>query len=477
MNAVSIRGEWVGRKIDGRFPLIGWLGGTDSSGVFLTEMDGASQTQAASDGSPSGSGPRKAAIRLLPASGRAEDWLAGWAAASSLSHPHLARILHFGRAEIDGAGLVYVVTEFAEEMLAQILPERALTADETREMLGPVLDALDYLHGKGYVHGHVKPANILVIENDVKLSSDGLVARGKASQELLSNDMYNAPEAGGGPMTPAADTWSLGVTLMEALTQQSPIWDAATDADAEIPASLPKPFDEIVRECLHVDPARRCTVNDIRAMLEGKPRPVAQPAPQAPERRPPQASQHMEKLGSNEASGHSYRADSAEKPAPAKIPLVPLIAGFVLILAVIIGLAMHSHKTETVPTETETTQKAPVAEPDSKQPVQAPAAGVSTKAEALDRVLPDVPRAASSTIEGKVSVTVRVAVDATGAVANAELESRGPSAYFARLALESARKWKFKPAQENGRAVASTFLLHYGFRRGGIEVTPVETAP
>lgn len=463
MNAVTIRGEWVGRKIDGRFPLIEWLGGTDGSGVFLTEIDGASQTEAATDGSPSGAGPRKAAIKLLPASGRVEDRLAGWAAASSLSHPHLARILHFGRAEIDGAGLVYVVTEFAEEMLAQILPERALTADETREMLGPVLDALDYLHGKGYVHGHVKPTNILVIENEVKLSSDGLVARGKAGRELPSNDLHNAPEAGSGPITPAADSWSLGVTLMEALMQQSPIWDAATDADAEIPASLPKPFDEIVRECLHADPARRCTVNDIRVMLEGKPRPVSQAAPQAPEPRPPQASRHMEKV--------------ADKPEPAKIPLVPLIAGFALILAVIIGLAMHSHKTETAPTQTETTQKVPAAEPDSKQPAQAPTAGVSTKAEAIDRVLPDVPHAASSTIEGKVSVTVRVAVDATGTVANAELESRGPSAYFARLALESARKWKFKPAQENGQAVASTFLLHYGFRRGGTEVTPVETAP
>ena len=475
MNAAPIRGEWVGRKIDGRFPLIEWLGGTDSSGVFVTEIDGTSQIEAATARAPSRSEPQKAAIKLMPASAKAEDRLAGWAATSTLSHPHLVRILHFGRAEIDEAALVYVVTEFAEEMLAQILPERALTSGETREMLGPVLDALDYLHNKGYVHGHVKPTNILVVENEVKLSSDGLIARGKPSQELLSNDLYNAPEAGSGPVTPAADSWSLGVTLVEALTQQSPIWDAATDADAEVPASLPKPFDEIVRECLHADPARRCTVNDIRAMLEGKPRPVAQPAsqvplrpvPQAPQHPAPRPSQHMEKL--------------ADKPVSAKIPLVPLIAGFVLILAILIGLAMHSHKTETAPLQTETTQQAPAAEPDShdatQRPGQQPATGASTKAEVIDRVLPDVPRGASSTIEGKVSVTVRVAVDPTGAVANAELESRGPSAYFARLALESARKWKFKPAQENGRAVASTWLLHYGFRRGGTEVTPVETAP
>lgn len=462
MNAVTIRGEWVGRKIDGRFPLIEWLGGTDNSGVFLTEVDGASQT----DGSPLGSGPQKAAIKLLPSSARAEDRLISWKAASSLSHPHLVRILHFGRAEIDGTGLVYVVTELAEEMLAQILPERALTVDETREMLGPILDALDYLHSKGYVHGHVKPANILVVQDEVKLSSDGLILRGKSSQELLSNALYNAPEAGSGPVTPDVDTWSLGVTLVEALTQESPIWDAAANADAEVPASLPKPFDEIVRGCLHTDPARRCTLNDIRAMLEGKHKPTAQPAPQAPQHRAPQAPQPMEKL--------------ADEPKPPKIPLLPLVAGFVLILAIIVALAMHGHKTPTLP-QTETTQQAPpAAEPDShagQQPAPQPATGASTKAEVADRVVPDVPRGASSTIEGKVSVTVRIAVDATGAVSNAELESHGPSAYFARLALESARKWKFKPAQENGRAVASTWVLRYGFRRDGTEVIPMETAP
>ena len=29
-------------------------------------------------------------------------------------------------------------------------------------MLGPLIDALSYLHGEGFVHGHLKPNNILV---------------------------------------------------------------------------------------------------------------------------------------------------------------------------------------------------------------------------------------------------------------------------------------------------------------------------
>ena len=65
-------------------------------------------------------------------------------------------------------GLVYVVTECADEVLAQILAGRALTTEETREMLGPVIDGLGYLHEKGFVHGHLKPSNILVVDDQLE---------------------------------------------------------------------------------------------------------------------------------------------------------------------------------------------------------------------------------------------------------------------------------------------------------------------
>lgn len=449
MNAVPIRGDWVGRTIDGRFSLVEWLGASGSSGVYLTE-DADATPPGAANGEPTGSGPQKAAIKLIPASPQAEDRLAAWKAAASLSDPHLVRILDYGRAKIDDAGLVYVVTELAEEVLSQIIPERPLTPDEVREMLGPILDVLDYLHSKGFVHAHLKPTNILVVDNEVKLSSDGLLPAGKPTHEIYSNDLYNAPEIADNPLTAAADTWSLGVTIVEALAQELPIWDAATDTEPEVPATLPSPFAEIVRGCLHVDPARRCSLNDIRAMLQGKPRPAEQPAPHA--------LQHPHPL--------------VEPTAPGKIPIVPLIVCFVVVMAIIIALAMHRRQTQTAPLQTETTHPAPPA-PAAVETAKAEVAN----AEVIGRVLPDVPAPARSTIQGKISVTVRAAVDPTGAVANAELASRGPSAYFSRLALESARKWKFKPAQQNGRAVPSTWLLRYQFRRDGTDVTPTQTAP
>ncbi len=437
MNAVTIRGDWVGRTIDGRFSLLAWLGGSGTSGTFLTELDGP--------------GSQKAAIKLFSTPAEAEDRLATWTATTSLSHEHLVRILYFGRAQIDSAGLVYVVTELAEEVLEQIIPERPLTPDETRQMLAPILNALSYIHANGYVHGHLKPSNILVVENEIKLSSDGLLPAGNAARELLSNDIHHAPEVATGPVGPSADTWSLGVTMVEALTQQSPLWDAAGENEPIVPGSLPRPFAEIVHRCLHIDPARRCTLAEIRALLEGKPNPIPQSVRTA---LPPPG-------------------EIAEKMAPARRFLIPLIVGLVLLVAIIIGL-QRGCEAGTAGPHAQATQQAPPAEPDSRSvSPETPATGMA-KGEVLNRVVPDVPLGARNTIQGKIDVAIRVTVDPTGNVTDAQVVSRGPSAYFARLALESARNWKFKPPQRNGRALQNSWLLRYEFRRDGTAVTPVE---
>ena len=155
----------VGRLIDGRFALLRWLGGTESSSVFLTEI---------------GDEPkRKAAIKFIPADpADAEASIAQWEADKALSHPHLIGLLDHGRAELDGEDLLFSVTEYADEVLSEILPERPLTPAETREMLGPVLDALTFLHGRDLVHGDLKPSNIMVVDDQLKLSADRLRVAG-----------------------------------------------------------------------------------------------------------------------------------------------------------------------------------------------------------------------------------------------------------------------------------------------------------
>src|SRR5581483_6621587 len=137
----------------------------------------------------------------------------------TLSHPHLLRTLKTGRAELDGTPLVYIVTEFAEENLAQVLPERALTPAEAREVLRSTLDGLSYLHSQGLVHADLKPANIMAIGDQLKLSVDEVRRIGEAlDRELYPHDAPEAPQK----LSPASDIWSLSITLVEVLTQQLP---------------------------------------------------------------------------------------------------------------------------------------------------------------------------------------------------------------------------------------------------------------
>jgi TonB family protein len=442
MKTESIRGDWQGQVIDGRYPLLQWLGGSELSGVFLTELPGDHL--------------QKAAIRLVMVDGaEADAQLARWTAASDLSHPHLMRLLHAGRCQIGNDRLIYAVTEYADEKLSEILPERALTAAEAREMVGPVLDALVYLHGKGLVHGRLKPSKIMVVNDQVKLTVADVQAAGKLERLGEANDVHDAPECAAGTISQASDIWSLGVTLVEALTQHLPVLWKTPQSDPVVPKSMAEPFAGIAREALRLDPAQRCSLGDVRDRLNGI----------GPQRKMPATEAARQPVGTH-------------KPA--------LIAAAVVLVAIAGAYVVRLNQTPASQVTTEEPREAAIAKPSastpasgrrSSKPATATVTAHSNNAAIVEQVMPDLlPRAVAS-IHGQVNVKVRVAVDATGAVSNATLESPGPSKYFANAALDAARRWRFKAAQAKGQAVASVWMLQFKFTQSGTDVTPVEVTP
>ena len=247
--------QWEGQVVNGKFPLQRFLGGSEHGGVFLVDE--------------SAGGKPQTAIKLVPAASvDANDQLRQWKAAADLDHPNVIRLFEAGRCELVGTDFLYVLTEYAEEDLSQILPQRALTDEETRQVLDAVLKGLAYIHGKGLVHGRVKPSNILAAGDVVKISSDSLRAAGEVARRPVEESVYDAPETATGPLGPSADVWSLGVTLVEGLTQRLPVLDSAQGRELTLPAGIPEPFQEIARHCLQIDPGSRWTVGEIVARLE-----------------------------------------------------------------------------------------------------------------------------------------------------------------------------------------------------------------
>src|SRR6267154_3044885 len=170
--------KWEGQVISGVFPLRRFLSASDHSAVFLTEY----KAQNLPD----------AALKLVPVIPTlAQAQLSQWTTAATLSHPHLMRLLEAGRCQIEGRPFLFIVMEYAEQTLSQILPRRALTPGEVREMLHPTLSALAFLHGKDLVQGRLKPSNIVVVDDQLKLASDTIWPVGESSASIAKSSVYD----------------------------------------------------------------------------------------------------------------------------------------------------------------------------------------------------------------------------------------------------------------------------------------------
>jgi TonB family protein len=359
-------------------------------------------------------------------------------------------------------------------VLSEILPQRPLSATETGEAIVPIVDALAYLHGNGIVHGHLRPENILVAEDRVKLSSRRLHVSGQPAWDTAARQVYDAPETSSGPISPAADIWSLGATIVEALTQY-PVWDRSVEGEPVVPASIPEPFRTIAQECLRTDPARRCTLSDIRALLQ--PLTPATSVTGAAIAEPVRT--ELVPIDPQVEANHVIAI-----PARHRLPAI-LAAAFFLV-ALTVTLLVHFHTVQpSAPSAGQPIQPAtqPPLPRTSTLPPRAPIAANQTPAKVAntggvaERAMPDLLPSAVQSIRGEVNVKVRVTVDAGGNVESASLDSPGPSKYFARMSLQAAQNWKFTPVRVDGKAVSSAWILHFRFTQAGSEVTPAQVAP
>lgn len=433
---------WEGRSVAGKFPLRQWLGGSDHSSVFSTERPGGA----------------KAAIKLIAVeAGASEQQLGRIRAAIKLSHQHLIRIFEAGRGQIENDTFIYVVMELADEDLSQILPQRALSPDEVSDLLPPLLDAVSYLHSKNFLHSRIKPTNILAVGNQLKLSSDQITPLTETGAGRR-RDVYDAPETAAGVLSPASDIWSLGVTLVAAITQNVTLAEQPAPGGRSLPETIAEPYRGIARDCLQLDPKRRATLQQVRARLQPgavavapaiKPTPAPSPAP--------------------------AEAAMPQAKAPLSSNRTPIIALVGVVVAIIVIFALvHSRGNNAPPSNPDTGARAVV---DNK-----PSAGPSGETNAAPaspsrnipaesgrvtrRVLPDISKSARNTIHGTIKIIVHVDVSPEGKVVAAKFKTSGPSRYFAQKAMKAAEQWQFASHPDS-----TAWLVTFYLRRSGIDAS------
>ena len=243
---------------------------------------------------------RTVAIKILPAHIAASDdmrkrFVREARAISSLNHPHICVLYDIGSVE----GTDFMVMEYLDgETLADRLNRGALPLPQALEIAIETSDALDRAHRSGVVHRDVKPGNIMLTRDGVKVLDFGLAKAQPVENSreatltteavIYGTPEYMAPERiEGAPADERCDVFALGCVVYETLTGRRAFEGktAPSVTSAILSGALP-PMDNLgspvlerfVRRCLAKDPddrwqSMRDVVLELRSIAEASPSP------------------------------------------------------------------------------------------------------------------------------------------------------------------------------------------------------------
>lgn len=199
---------------------------------------------------------------------------------SRLNHPNLVVLHDAYLAEPDSTDPSFIVMELVDGPSLRTELERGpLKGNDVASLATELAEALVAVHDAGVVHRDIKPANILLAPTGLpsppfraKLADFG-IAHLVGSDRLttvgtvIGTAAYLSPEqAQGAEPGPAADIYSLGLVLIEALTGKQVYPGSLVESVAArlhtaptVPASLPESWRALLREMTERDPGVRPT--------------------------------------------------------------------------------------------------------------------------------------------------------------------------------------------------------------------------
>lgn len=145
-----------------------------------------------------------------------------------LRHPNIVEIYDIGMAQ----GVPYIALEYMSGgSLEQLFRQGPQPPRRSAELLATLAQAIHTAHLAGIIHRDLKPANVLLSEDGTaKIADFGVAKRREAvgqtqTGQIIGTPAYMAPEQARGEsknVGPAADVYSLGAILYEALTGRPP---------------------------------------------------------------------------------------------------------------------------------------------------------------------------------------------------------------------------------------------------------------
>ncbi|XP_061613357.1 membrane-associated tyrosine- and threonine-specific cdc2-inhibitory kinase [Phyllopteryx taeniolatus] len=193
-------------------------------------------------------------------------------------HPHILNLV----AAWEECGRLYIQTELCHTSLLLHAESQSPGNDERAawSYLCDLLSALDHLHSRSFVHLDLKPANVLVKDSGrLKLGDFGLLLELKesSSEKVREDDpggdpRYMAPELLRGEYGPAADVYSLGVSILElACNIEVPNggegWQQLRQGRLpEVASGLSTDLQKVLQMMLTPEPSNRPTVPELLAL-------------------------------------------------------------------------------------------------------------------------------------------------------------------------------------------------------------------
>jgi serine/threonine-protein kinase len=183
---------------------------------------------------------------------------------ASVSHPNIVAITTAEKQE----NVFFIVMEYVQgETLENIIAAKgALDLNRALDFTCQICNAVDHAHTQGVIHRDLRPANVLVTENDMLKVADFGTSRfleiAAHGTTVIGSPPYMAPEQFHGKAVFASDIYSLGVTMYQMLTGVLP-YDTPAPADLDKlmsgelvspprlkNASIPKSISDIVMHAM-----------------------------------------------------------------------------------------------------------------------------------------------------------------------------------------------------------------------------------